>query len=424
MPLESGIRCIRGRGLHFPPGPLEPEHVQQLRTALLEPEEEILWHEHIPESEGTVREGYLAILVLLGAAIWFSPAVDRWIWARLAPLLGNPGPALQWTVRAVLLGLFALLAVAVVRAIFLSIEAGWHYLLTTQRLTLFRGTQNPEFICLDLADAGVIVLRGEPGGPGHMEVADKVSQRGWFPRIRLLQATSEIALPLYSLEDISWPYHLLRRQCRVLAGVDDRREISRPQELPPVDAEQIPEPLLAVLDEDEQVLWYGRPSGGEWRRCDAVSLFFGGVLLLATAVFLNYQFRHWGQMAQGGPWLPVVALLAAVVLLGIGGFLCVGPFFWPRKRATRYHYLITNQRVVVLHGFDYWPIRSLERPFGPIRLRLHSGDRGTFFIGEQPTGPLARLLGPAPCDRPFAIVLLKVPHAQAVLELLQRLNRP
>ncbi len=360
MPWGSGIRYCRGKGLYLPPGPLEEEHLRQLRTTLLEPEEEILWHEFIPE---TALMAYLAY-------------------------------------------------------------PGWHYLLTTHRLGVMRGTDNPDCFFMDLENAGVIALRGIVGGPGHLEVADKVSQRSWFPVHALRQATAPFVLPLYSHQDITRPYHLLRRQCRKLAGVDDAREISLPERLPPVDREQIPGPLLAVLDEGERVLWYGKPIGGQWRLRDAVSMLLGSLLIAVTGVFLHYQFRHWQQMAQDGLWLPVVALLAAMVLLGIGALLCVGPFFWPRKRTARYHYAITNQRVLVLHGLDFWPIRSLERPFGPLRLRAHRGDRGTIRVGQRSGGPLNRFLGGAVTSEPFAITLLKVPQAQVVLELLQRLNRP
>ncbi len=360
MPWGSSIRYCRGKGLYLPPGPLEEEHLRQLRTTLLEPGEEILWHEFIPET-------------------------------ALVAHLAHPG---------------------------------WHYLLTTHRLGLLRGTENPDCSFLDLENAGVIALRGVVGGPGHLEVADKISQRSWLPGPRFLQASAGFVVPLYSQQDITRPYHLLRRQCRRLAGVDDAREIPLPDGLPAVDREHVPGPLLAVLDEGERVLWHGKPIGGEWRLGDVVSMLFGGLLIGAVSVFLHYQVRHWQQMAQDGLWLPVVALLAAMALLGIGALLCVGPFFWQRKRTARYHYAITNQRVLVLNGSHFWPIRSLERPFGPLRLRAHRGGRGTLRVGERPEGLLALLSSQVAANEPFTITLLKVPQAQAVLELLQRLNRP
>ena len=141
-------------------------------------------------------------------------------------------------------------------------------------------------------------------------------------------------------------------------------------------------PLAEALDDDEHLVWSGRPRQGIFLRASDAgaipfSLMWGGFAIFWEAVVLSSVF-HPGRRAAG----PVAFLfpLWGVPFVLIGLHIMVGRFFVDARRRRRTWYGVTDRRAIIVAAgrttsFDL-------RTIGQVELQRHRDGTGTITFGQ------------------------------------------
>ncbi len=103
------------------------------------------------------------------------------------------------------------------------------------------------------------------------------------------------------------------------------------------------------LQEGENILWLGRPSGAfHMRRGDMGNILGGIAVMLITAFMATVALSSSGPLEGGQIIFSIIfgSILAGVFLLGLN--MATLQFYFAAKRRGRTHYAITNQRAMAL----------------------------------------------------------------------------
>ncbi|GEM_PF-2634453 len=380
-------------GLRFPRGPLQQEHLELLEDELLDPGETILWYQHSSKQSLATLFLIPAAVVLLVVVFVNRGNIEQMVFDRFGQPGAQPPAALRWGVRLGLLFVFGLVGAYMLWAGVTRTGKTTHYLITTHRAMLFRGTRNPDIWFLPLAQISTIVLQQHNEETATLELFNADAkhhafspQQECYPS-RHGSGQALLMLKFARVQDFWEPYHMLRRACH--RWKDPTWKETDPGPEPIQEPEQlaaVPQPLLQALAPHERVLWCGRPAGGYRFAWDALAGVLGTLMVLPLAVLVFFIFRQPGWWAGLGGFGQGMLLFLTVGLALPGA---VWALFPQRRRwgwLRRFHYAVTNQRALVYREEKEPLFISIEHPVEEFECRMLAEDRGTLLLGPRPPG--------------------------------------
>ena len=137
----------------------------------------------------------------------------------------------------------------------------------------------------------------------------------------------------------------------------------------------LPEALRRQLAPDEQVLWHDSPRQGLMLRpADAVlipfSLLWGGFAIAWEINALSMD-------------MPLIFKLWGIPFVLVGLYLIAGRFWWDARLRAHTHYALTNERILVVSGFNGQKVQSHPlRTLPPITQTERADGSGTIALGS------------------------------------------
>ncbi len=183
--------------------------------------------------------------------------------------------------------------------------------------------------------------------------------------------------------------------------------------------ESLPEAIRDLLEENEQVLWHGRPQLRLGLSGIDLFLIPFGLLFLAAVVGVA--------VARPGPQNdPIVMWLFTLLAGSVGLYAAFGRLFHQLAWRRRTHYAVTDRRVLLVAEGRKRIVTSFELDqLGYLRLNQDKGGRGTIRLQRSPGEEFNPLGGPMEQVDPRwpTRALVDIPEARAVYDLIRQARR-
>ncbi len=183
--------------------------------------------------------------------------------------------------------------------------------------------------------------------------------------------------------------------------------------------ESLPEAIRDLLEEDEQVLWHGRPQ---------LRLGLSGIDLVLIPFGLLFATIGVGIIVMGpGPQNPpAAAILFALLAGGVGLYMAFGRLFHQLAWRRRTHYAATDRRVLLVAEGRKRIVTSFELDqLGYLQLSQDKEGWGTLRFQRslvEEFNPLAGSIEQIDPRWPTR-ALVDIPDAQAVYDLIRQTRR-